>query len=248
MKSRSNPMGLLGGLILAMAIAGAGCRSATECQMACCAPGQALASPMTKESQAAMTPEKALAELKAGNARFVAGHPVARDNRADVKATAGGQYPMAVVLSCLDSRQPIEAVLDQGIGDIFSARVAGNVLNEDILGSMEFACKVAGAKLIVVIGHSNCGAIKGAVDNVELGNLTGLLARVKPAIDKIPDDGKPRDSKNYEFVEKVSEANVHVVMQEIREKSPVLREMLDKGQISLVGGMYDLQTGEVKFY
>ena len=241
-------MGLLGGLILVMALAGAGCRSAQECQMQCCAPGQTLASPMTKESQSAMTPDKALAELKAGNARFVAGYLLSRDNRADVKATAAGQYPMAVVLSCLDSRQPIEAVLDQGIGDIFSARVAGNVLNEDILGSMEFACKVAGAKLIVVIGHTSCGAIKGAVDNVELGNLTGLLARVKPAIDKIPDDGKPRNSKNYEFVEKVSEANVRLVMQQIREKSPVLREMLDKGQIGLVGGMYDLQTGEVKFY
>ena len=241
-------MGVLGGLILALVIAGAGCRSAQECKMQCCAPGRKMASPMTKESQAAMTPDKALTELKAGNARFVAGHPLARDNRADVKATAGGQYPMAVVLSCLDSRQPIEMVLDQGIGDIFSARVAGNVLNDDILGSMEFACKVAGAKLIVVIGHSNCGAIKGAVDNVELGNLTGLLARVKPAIDKIPDDGKPRNSKNYDFVEKVSEANVRVVMQQIREKSPVLRVMLDKGQIGLVGGMYDLQTGEVKFY
>ena len=248
MKSRNYPAGVLGGLILAMALAGAGCRSGQQSQGACCAVGQTMASPMTKESQAAMTPEKALAELKAGNTRFVAGHPMARDNRADVKATAAGQYPMAVVLSCLDSRQPIEAVLDQGIGDIFSARVAWNVLNDDILSSMEFACKVAGAKLIVVIGHSNCGAIKGAVDNVELGNLTGLLARVKPAIDKVPDDGKPRNSKNYDFVEKVSEANVRLVMQEIREKSPVLREMLDKGQIRLVGGMYDLKTGEVKFY
>jgi carbonic anhydrase len=205
-------------------------------------------SPPTKEAQAAMTPGQVLTALRAGNARFVAGHPLARDLRAEVKATAAGQYPVAAVLSCIDSRQPIEVVLDQGIGDVFSARVAGNVLNDDILGSLEFACKVSGAKLIAVIGHSNCGAIKGAVDSVELGSLTGLLARIKPAIDKIPDDGQPRNSKNHEFVEKVAEANVRLVMRQIRERSPILREMLDKGQIELVGGMYDLTTGEVHFY
>jgi carbonic anhydrase len=206
------------------------------------------APPPTKESQAATTPEKALTELRDGNARFVAGRPRVRNYSAEVKATASGQYPFAVVLSCLDSRQPIEIVLDQGIGDIFSARVAGNVLNEDILGSMEFGCKVSGAKLIAVIGHSNCGAIKGAVDNVELGNLTGLLARIKPAADSVPDDGQPRTSKNYEFVDKVAEANVRLVMQQVRQRSPILREMLDQGQIGLVGGMYDLSTGEVHFF
>ena len=204
--------------------------------------------PPTKEIQAAMTPASALAELKAGNARFVAGHPLHRNMRADVKATANGQYPFAVVLSCLDSRQPIEIVLDQGIGDIFSARVAGNVVNDDILGSMEFACKASGAKLIAVIGHSNCGAIKGAIDNVQLGNLTGLLTKVKPAIDAVPDDGTPRTSKNHDFVDKVAEANVRLVMQEIRDRSPVLREMIDSGQVGLVGGMYDLSTGEVHFF
>lgn len=195
-----------------------------------------------------MTPELALAELKDGNARFVSGHPLARNPQADVKATAHGQYPIAVVLSCIDSRQPIEMVLDQGIGDIFSARIAGNVLNDDILGSMEFACKVSGAKLIAVIGHSNCGAIKGAVDDAQLGHLTGLLAKIKPAIDAVPDDGTPRTSKNHEFVDKVAEANVRLVMQEIRDRSPVLREMIDNGQVGLVGGMYDLSTGEVHFY
>ena len=195
-----------------------------------------------------MTPQQALAELKAGNARFVAGHPLHRDQQADVKATASGQYPFAVVLSCIDSRQPIEIVLDQGIGDIFSARVAGNVLNDDVLGSMEFACKVSGAKLIAVIGHSNCGAIKGAIDDVQLGNLTGLLAKIKPAIDAVPADVQPRTSKNYKFVDEVSEANVRLVMQQIRERSPILREMLDNGQIGLVGGMYDLSTGEVHFF
>jgi carbonic anhydrase len=209
---------------------------------------KAAATPPTKESQTAMTPMQAFAELQAGNARFVSGHPMARNFSADIKTTASGQYPFAVVLSCLDSRQPIEIVLDQGIGDIFSARVAGNVLDNDILGSMEFACKVSGAKLIAVIGHSNCGAIKGAVDDVQLGNLTGLLTKIKPAIDAVPADVQPRTSKNYAFVDQVSEANVRLVMQEIRERSPILREMLDKGEIGLVGGMYDLKTGKIQFY
>jgi carbonic anhydrase len=202
----------------------------------------------TKSSQAAMTPELALQELREGNARFVAGTPRIRNFPAEVKATASGQYPFAVILSCLDSRQPVEIVFDQGIGDVFSARVAGNVLNKDILGSMEFACNVSGAKLIAVVGHSNCGAIKGAVDDVELGNLTGLLAKIKPAVDSIPDDGQPRTSKNHEFVDKVAEANVELVMKEIRERSPILRGMLDRGEIGLVGGMYDLDTGKVRFF
>ena len=206
------------------------------------------ASAPTKEKQAAMTPQSALAELKAGNARFVSGHALKRDLLADVKATESGQYPLAVVLSCLDSRKPIEIVLDQGVGDIFSARVAGNVLNEDILGSMEFACKVAGAKLIAVLGHTSCGAVKGAVDGVELGNLTGLLDKIKPAIKQVPADVQPRNSKNLGFVDKVAEANTRLVMKQIRERSPVLREMIDQNQIGLVGGMYDVSTGEIHFF
>jgi carbonic anhydrase len=232
------------GLIVAVLLA-AGCES-QKTLVGCPAP--TLVSPPTKAAQAAMTPAQALAELKAGNARFVAGTPLHRDLFADVKATASGQYPFAVVLSCLDSRQPIEIVLDQGIGDIFSARVAGNVLNDDILGSMEFACKVSGAKLIAVIGHSNCGAIKGAIDDAQLGNLTGLLAKIKPAIAAVPAAVQPRTTKNYAFVDQVSEANVQLVIKEIRERSPVLREMLDKGEIGIVGGMYDLKTGKVEFY
>ena len=229
--------------------AGCQCSKSTCCQGAAptCPMGPTV-SPPTKATQAAMTPQQALEELKAGNARFVSGHPLKRDMPADVKATASGQYPFAVVLSCLDSRQPIEIVLDQGIGDIFSARVAGNVLNNDILGSMEFACKVSGAKLIAVIGHSNCGAIKGAVDNVELGNLTGLVDKIKPAMDQVPDSVQPRTSKNPDFVDQVAEANVRLVMKQIREQSPILRDMLDKGQIALVGGMYDLSTGKVRFF
>ena len=208
----------------------------------------AVASAPTKEKQAAMTPQSALAELKAGNSRFVSGHPLQRNFPADIKTTASGQYPFAVVLSCVDSRQPVEIVLDQGIGDIFSARVAGNVLDDDMLGSMEFACKVAGAKLIAVIGHSNCGAMKGAVDEVKLGNLTGLLNKIEPAIKEVPADVEPRNSKNLGFVDKVAEANARLVMQQIRERSPILREMIDQNQIGLIGGMYDVSTGEVHFF
>ena len=238
-------------VLFAAVLAVTGCQNSNQscCSMPGCMAGAvAVSAVQTKDSQSAMTPASALAELQAGNARFVAGKPLHRDFPAQVAATAGGQYPFAVVLSCLDSRQPIEIVLDQGVGDIFSARVAGNVLDDDILGSMEFACKVSGAKLIAVIGHSNCGAIKGAIDDVELGNLTGLLSKIKPAIDAVPADAQPRTSKNYAFVNAVSEANVRLVMQEIRERSPILREMLDKGEIGLVGGMYDLETGKVQFY
>jgi carbonic anhydrase len=202
----------------------------------------------TKESQEAMSTHEALDLLKAGNARFVAGRSQVRNLPAKVRATASGQYPFAVILSCLDSRMPIEIMFDQGIGDIFSARVAGNVLADDVLGSMEFACKVSGAKLIVVIGHSNCGAIKGAVDDAQLGSLTGLLAKIKPAAAQVPENGRARSSNNSEFVQKVAEANVRLVMQQIRERSPVLKQMLDAGSIGLVGGMYDLGTGRVEFY
>ena len=255
MKTTLNRLGLFAGfftgavaavLVSAMLIS-TGCQSSN--QTANMTPGAGvMPAVQTKESQSAMTPAQALDELKAGNARFVAGKPLHRDFPAQVKATAPGQYPFAVVLSCLDSRQPIEIVLDQGIGDIFSARVAGNVLNDDILGSMEFAGAAVGVKLIAVIGHSNCGAIKGAIDNVQLGSLTGLLDKIKPAEAAVPDDGQPRNSKNDDFVQKVAEANVRSTMQQIRERSPILREMIDKGQIALVGGMYDLETGKVTFF
>ena len=242
---------LLFSALVAVLLIGAGCRSpqsASSPVSATPAVNDKKVSAPTKESQAAMTPQSALAELKAGNARFVAGHPLKRDLLEDVKVTASGQYPIAVVLSCLDSRKPIEIVLDQGIGDLFSARIAGNVLNDDILGSMEFACKVSGAKLIAIIGHSNCGAVKGAVDGVELGNLTGLLNKIHPAIEQVPAAVQPRTSKNLEFVDKVAEANVRLVMQQLREHSPILRQMLDQGQVGLVGGMYDLSTGKIRFF
>ena len=238
-----NRLLLTGGLLLALLFA-------PSCQTSNSAgAGQAMFPPVrTKEQQAAMTPQQALAELEAGNARFVAGRPRVRNLPAEVRATASGQYPFAVILSCIDSRQSAEVVFDQGIGDVFSARVAGNVLNNDILGSMEFACRISGAKLIAVIGHSNCGAIKGAIDDVQLGHLTGLLKKIKPAIDAVPADVQPRTSKNPEFVDRVAEANVHLVMRQIRERSPILRQMIDEGKIELVGGMYDVSTGNVRFF
>src|SRR5215472_6044599 len=202
----------------------------------------------TQEAQAKMSPQEAIDKLRAGNARFVAGKTRARDLQAEVRDTAGGQYPFAVILSCLDSRQPVEFVFDQGIGDVFNARVAGNILNDDILASMEFACKVSGSKAILVLGHSNCGAIKGAVDGVQLGKLTGLLDKIKPAAAQVPGTVQPRTSKNDEFVQKVAEANVRLVMQQIREQSPILRQMLDERKIGLEGGMYDLATGKVHLW
>lgn len=202
----------------------------------------------TKESQKAMTPARALQLLKDGNQRFVSGAMVNRDLRAQITATAEGQYPFATILSCQDSRTSSDLLFDLNKGDAFSLRIAGNVVNEDILGGMEFGSKVAGAKLVAVIGHTKCGAIYGACDNVKMGNLTGLLDRIKPSIAEVSTAITPRDSKNPKFVDAVTEANVRYQMRQIKEKSPVLKEMLDKGEIALVGGMYDISTGEVRFF
>jgi carbonic anhydrase len=191
-----------------------------------------------------MTPATALAQLKAGNARFVADKPAHRDLHAERAATAAGQYPFAVVLSCLDSRTSSELVFDQGLGDIFNARVAGNVLNDDILGSMEFACKAAGAKLIAVVGHTKCGAVKGACTGVELGNLTGLLAKIKRADAAVP---AAADKGSYAHVDAVALENVKLVLAQIKERSPILAELIREGKVGLVGGMYDLESGKVKF-
>lgn len=199
-------------------------------------------------AQKATTPQQAFDRLAAGNARFAAGTSTKRDLGAEVRSTAAGQYPIATIVTCLDSRTSAEYLFDLGLGDAFCARVAGNFVNEDILGSLEFAHKAAGAKLIVVMGHSACGAVKGAADDVKLGNLTAVLSKIKPAVASVKDDGTPRNSKNTAFVEKVSAANVRLAVQQIRERSPVLKEMLDAGQIGLVGGMYDLATGKVTFY
>ena len=202
----------------------------------------------TRESQAALTPKQALGLLKAGNERFVEGRLLNRDFREQARVTSQGQFPYAVILSCQDSRTSSEILFDLNTGDAFSIRIAGNIINEDVLGGMEFGVKLAGAKLIAVIGHNECGAIKGAVDNAQLGNLTTLLSKIRPAIEAIPQDVQPRNSKNKTFVEMVAKENVLLAMRQIRERSPVLREMIDSGQIRVVGGMFDLATGKVTFY
>lgn len=202
----------------------------------------------TKESLANMTPQDALQKLKDGNERFLSGKLVERNLKEQVKLTAHGQYPFAIVLSCMDSRSPSEFIFDQGIGDIFNDRVAGNVVDEDILGSLEYACKVTGSKLILILGHTNCGAIKGACDDVKMGNLTILLSKIKPAIEAVPEGNGERNSKNKDFVDKVSKENVFLAIQNINDRSPILKEMIDKGEIKIVGAMYDVETGKVTFY
>ncbi len=202
---------------------------------------------LTKELQDQLTPAKALELLTEGNRRFVNNLKVNRNLLQQVNETSQGQHPFAIVLSCIDSRTSAELIFDQGLGDIFSVRIAGNIVNEDILGSMEFACKVAGAKLIVVLGHSNCGAIKGACDSVELGFLTGLVNKIKPSVEEIQYDGSKK-STNAEFVQLVAERNVHNMIDEIQTRSSIISEMIENGEIGIAGGMYDVETGEVEFY
>jgi carbonic anhydrase len=205
----------------------------------------------TRASQAKMTPAKALELLKAGNERFVSGCMLNRDLREQVRETAGGQYPYAVILSCQDSRTSSEVLFDLNKGDVFSIRIAGNIVNGDVLGGLEFSTRLMGAKLVVVLGHTRCGAITGAIDNAELGNLTALLRRIRPAVDSTlarRPPGIPPGSADGKFVEEVAKANVLLAMRQIRRRSPVLREMLAAGQIGLVGGMYKLATGRVTFY
>lgn len=203
---------------------------------------------LTRELRDALTPLEAIDVLRKGNERFVNNLKANRNLLQQVNETSDGQHPMAIVLSCIDSRTSAELIFDQGLGDIFSCRVAGNVLNEDILGSMEFACKAAGAKVVVVLGHSRCGAIKGACDGVKLGNLSALLSKIEPAIAHETATAGDRTSKNAEFVERVAELNVIHVKQQIVERSEVLATMIDNGEIALIGGMYDVETGAVEFY
>ena len=204
----------------------------------------------TKETQTSMTSEKSLQELKEGNKRFQANQKADRNLKEQVADTSGGQYPFATILSCIDSRVSSELIFDQGIGDIFSARIAGNFVNDDILGSMEFACKLAGTKLIVVLGHTACGAVKGACDDAKLGKLTGMLEKIKPAVNSVsePVDPNLRNSSNIEFVNKVAEKNVHLTIDKIKADSEVLAAMVKNNEIKIVGGMYDIQSGAVTFY
>ena len=204
----------------------------------------------TKETQDLMTPSLALDALKTGNNRFLKGNQVTRNLNAQVDETSGGQYPFATVLHCIDSRVSAEHVFDQGIGDLFSIRIAGNFVNEDILGSMEFACKLAGTKVLVVLGHTACGAIKGACDHARLGNLTALINKLEPAVEAVdsPAEADLRNSSNIDFVNGVAAKNVLMTIDNIRSQSPILKEMEADGAIKIVGGMYDIATGNVNFY
>ncbi|HME71640.1 MAG TPA: carbonic anhydrase family protein [Myxococcota bacterium] len=199
----------------------------------------------TAETQAATRPADVLQRLRDGNARFVAGLSFERDYRAQVKETSNGQYPLASVLACIDSRSAPEIIFDQGLGELFSARIAGNFVDDEILGSLEFASKVAGSKLIVVLGHTECGAIKGACDNVKLGNLTTTLSHLRPAVDAVTDVPGPRSSKNPDFVRAVTEMNVKLTMEAIRKRSSILDGMIARGELGLVGAIYDVTTGMV---
>lgn len=204
----------------------------------------------TRETQATMTPEKSLRFLKEGNQRFQNNLKANRNLLEQVNDTSDGQFPFATILSCIDSRVSAELVFDQGLGDIFSVRIAGNFVNSDILGSMEFACKLAGTKLVVVLGHTACGAVKGACDDARLGNLTGMLAKIKPAVKAVtePSDASLRNSSNSKFVDNVAAKNVLLTIDRILEESDVLAEMQNKGEIKIVGAMYDINTGAVNFF
>jgi len=200
------------------------------------------------KSQAALGPSDALQLLKDGNKRFLNKSTISRSFDKQIDLTSTGQYPFAAVVSCIDSRIPTEIVFDQGIGDIFNARIAGNFVNDDILGSLEFACKLAGSKLIVIMGHTSCGAVKGACDHAELGNLTGMLDKIKPAMAKVKTaEGVDRSSKNISFVNDVAVQNVHLTIEKLKSDSPVLNEMIESGDIDVVGAMYDVTTGVVSF-
>jgi carbonic anhydrase len=201
---------------------------------------------LTKEQRDMLSPDDVLQSLIEGNERFIRNELTERDHSAQVRKSALGQFPKAVVLSCLDSRVPVEDVFDRGIGDIFVGRVAGNFVNSDLLGSMEFGCKVAGAKLVLVLGHDHCGAVKAAIDDVKLGNITSMLRNIRPAVDRVAYYGD-RTSKNDAFVHKVNESNVLNTIEQIRKNSPILKELEDNGQIKIVGAVYDMESGKVIF-
>jgi carbonic anhydrase len=203
---------------------------------------------LTKEMQTTITPLMALELLKEGNKRFINNLKVNRNLLEQANETSDGQHPFAVILSCIDSRTSAELIFDQGLGDIFSVRIAGNIINEDILGSMEFGCKVAGAKIIVVLGHTKCGAVKGACDHIEMGNLTALLNKIRPAVDEETQTQENRNSNNPDFVEKVATINVKRTVKSIIDLSPILKEMIESGKIGIIGGSHDIATGEVIFY
>jgi len=228
--------GLVWGSVLTLA---AGCASTAQ--------DRSHSATMTPDSQAALTPEQVIDDLRAGNERFVSSRGVTRDLTAQVRATASAQYPKAFVLGCVDSRVPPEVVFDQGIGDIFVGRVAGNVENRDLLGSMEFATQVAGSKAIVVLGHTSCGAVQGAVSGVELGNLTGLLGEIEPVVDRVPTGAQGRTAQNAAYVDSVAEENVRATVRDVLSGSEVIAGLVDRGEVAIVGALYDTTTGSVRW-
>ena len=203
---------------------------------------------LTAEEQAALTPDEVIQSLKEGNQRFINNDLTARNHTEQVRKSTHGQFPKAVILSCLDSRIPVEDVFDKGIGDIFVARVAGNFINEDILGSMEFGCRVAGSKIIMIMGHESCGAVKAAIDKVEMGNITRMLAKINPAVEQSQSYEGEKTSANGEFVSYVSKNNVKLNIEAIRSESPILKEMEEKDEIKIIGSIYDMDSGLVTFF
>ncbi len=201
----------------------------------------------TRETQATMTPQKALQYLREGNERFVSNLRAHRNLLEQVNETRDGQFPFATILSCIDSRTSAELIFDQGLGDVFSIRIAGNVINEDILGSMEFSCKAAGSRIVLVLGHSQCGAIKGACDGVQLGNLSTLLNKIQPSVYRERTVKENRNSKNEEFVDKVAHLQVRRSVEQVVENSVILREMVERGEVILIGAHYSIETGVVEF-
>jgi carbonic anhydrase len=230
-------------IMLAMVAGLAGCANGVAAP-----PAVAISSTIGKAEQNAITPDQALARLKEGNQRFISAQSLQRDYPAQVKATSSGQYPFAAVLSCMDSRSSPEIVFDQGIGDLFVVRIAGNYAQPDIMGSLEYATKVAGAKLVVVMGHTECGAIKGACDNVQMGNLTTVIQALHPAVEDVKEFQGDRTSKNKEFVLLVTQANVRRTVAKLRADSPILRELEQSGQIKILGAIHDISTGQVTFF
>lgn len=210
-------------------------------------PSISFAASLSKEERDGMTPQTVIEHFKQGNLRFRENRPAKHDYLAQKRNSITGQYPVAVILSCIDSRAPAEIVLDAGIGETFNSRVAGNISNRDMLGSMEFACAIAGAKLVLVMGHTRCGAVRGAIDNAELGNLTGLLNEIKPAIEKTEYSGE-RKGSNYDFVDAVARKNVELTIENIRKNSPVLKQLEKQKKIKIVGSMYHLSGGKVEFF
>jgi len=208
---------------------------------------RAYAAALTRAQRDQMTAEQIIATMQRGNERFRTGKEKPHNYLAQQKASAPGQYPAAVILSCIDSRAPAETIMDLGIGDVFNARVAGNIANDDILGSLEFACKLAGAKVVLVMGHTACGAIKGAIDKAELGHLTSLLAKIRPAVEATRYEGE-RSAKNDGFVDAVARKNVELTMADIRGRSPVLADLEAKGVLKIAGAMYNIKTAQVEFF